>query len=368
MAFLTTGTPAFALVLNVYGWRYQIGPWVRKGYRVVVPDMLGYGGTDKPQDPSDYSTRRLCADLAALLDLLAVQRAVVIGHDWGAFTAGRFALWHPDRLLSLIMLSVPYTPPSQMYMPIEEVVKLAPNLAYQAYFADPASTSPIENDAPEPQDNHTRRGGLLELVRDTKVHKGPSVLNDKVRGSLATNTSCLTHGPQEFQIYLDVLSKGGMNGPLNYYRTSKHRYEEEKRAGLPTNLSPHLPVLFMWGTADPTTASSVIHKSRKFISRLQDVAFEGRGHWLMVEAKDQITDRVLSWLQDLTSQPPPTFSAFKPRDHRLHTPQAVTHVAWNCDGKKLAAAGIDKHPRVWCPEKSVSDSQSTTDDASFCRN
>ena len=59
----------------------------------------------------------------------------------------------------------------------------------------------------------------------------------------------------------------------------------------------------MWGTADSTTVASVIEKSRKFISRLQDVAFEGRGHWLMVEAKDEITDKVLSWLRDLTRQP-----------------------------------------------------------------
>ncbi|KAG6854360.1 hypothetical protein C0991_007865 [Blastosporella zonata] len=50
---------------------------------------------------------------------------------------------------------------------------------------------------------------------------------------------------------------------------------------------------------------------------------------------------------------PPTFSAFKPRDYRLPTPQAVNHVAWNCDGKKLAAVGIDKNPRVWYPEKGM---------------
>lgn len=59
-----------------YGWRYQIGPWTRKGFRVVVPDMLGYGGTDKPIHPSEYSTQKLCSDLAALLDLLGVKRAV----------------------------------------------------------------------------------------------------------------------------------------------------------------------------------------------------------------------------------------------------------------------------------------------------
>ncbi len=59
-----------------YGWRHQIGPWVRAGYRVVVPDMLGYGGTDKPLNPEEYSTKKLCADLAALLDTIGVLRAV----------------------------------------------------------------------------------------------------------------------------------------------------------------------------------------------------------------------------------------------------------------------------------------------------
>ena len=61
---------------NRYGWRYQIGPWVRRGYRVVVPDMLGYGGTQKPIEASEYSTKKLCADLAALLDLLEIKTAV----------------------------------------------------------------------------------------------------------------------------------------------------------------------------------------------------------------------------------------------------------------------------------------------------
>ena len=61
-----------------YGWRYQIGPWVRRGCRVVVPDMLGCGGTQKPVDASEYSTKKLCADLAALLDLLEIKSAVCI--------------------------------------------------------------------------------------------------------------------------------------------------------------------------------------------------------------------------------------------------------------------------------------------------
>ena len=86
-----------------YGWRNQIEPWRDAGYRVVVPDMLGYGGTDKPHDPAEYTTKKLCNDLAALLDLLDVRKAVLIGHDWGAYVVGRFALWHPQRLLALVM-------------------------------------------------------------------------------------------------------------------------------------------------------------------------------------------------------------------------------------------------------------------------
>ena len=49
---------------------------MRAGYRVVVPDMLGYGGTDKPLAAEEYSTKKLCADLAGLLDVVGVSKAV----------------------------------------------------------------------------------------------------------------------------------------------------------------------------------------------------------------------------------------------------------------------------------------------------
>ena len=51
---------------------------MRAGYRVVVPDMLGYGGTDKPLAVEEYSTKKLCADLAALLDVVGVWKAVSV--------------------------------------------------------------------------------------------------------------------------------------------------------------------------------------------------------------------------------------------------------------------------------------------------
>ncbi|KAF8329017.1 epoxide hydrolase [Amanita rubescens] len=273
-----------------YGWRYQIGPWVRNGARVIVPDMLGYGGTDKPKDPAEYTPKKLCDDLVALLDLLEVKNAVVIGHDWGAFTAGRFALWYPHRILALVMMSLPYTPPSPTYIPVQEIAKRAPNLGYQMYLADARSTADIEAN--------------LERFVDIVFKPPASGVDFTPQGAFEKfiRSECEVLTPeQERSFYLGHLAKG-MEGPLNYTRTYKARYNEEK--DLPANLNPDLPVLFIWGTQDLTTTSFLITKSHKFIPRLQDVALESIGHWVMVEAKDEVTEIVASWLKRLTSSFP----------------------------------------------------------------
>ncbi|KAL9713099.1 hypothetical protein Ac2012v2_004340 [Leucoagaricus gongylophorus] len=274
-----------------YGWRYQIGPWVREGYRVVVPDMLGYGETDKPEDIGNYTTKQLCADLVAILDLIGVHKIVIIGHDWGSYIVGRFALWYPDRLTALIMLSVPYIPPSPVYTPIQEVARKAPNLEYQVYFASQGSTTNIEANLrtflrlcfhpPE---------SLLDISKGEFWSKPLSQLTLEAENSVLL--------PQELDYYVQVLSKG-MNGPLNYYRTTKRRHEEELAAGLPSNLRPDLPVLFIWGTKDVTATPAAIRNAGKFVPRLQDITLEERGHWIMVEAKDEVTRRISDWLKGL---------------------------------------------------------------------
>lgn len=65
---------------------------------MIAPDFLGYGGTDKPTDIASYTTKNICADFAALLDLENISKVIVVGHDWGAATAWRFALWYPERV------------------------------------------------------------------------------------------------------------------------------------------------------------------------------------------------------------------------------------------------------------------------------
>ena len=63
-------------------WRYLVPLLESKGYGLVVPDMLGYGGTSKPTDPAEYVTSKMSRDLVDLLDNDGVEKAIAVGFDW----------------------------------------------------------------------------------------------------------------------------------------------------------------------------------------------------------------------------------------------------------------------------------------------
>src|ERR1700686_2107136 len=91
-----------------YSWRHQIPALADAGYRVAAPDMRGYGGSDKPPAIEAYSIKNMCADIGGLIAALGAERAIVVGHDWGAAIAYGTALFHPERVRAVAGLSVPY--------------------------------------------------------------------------------------------------------------------------------------------------------------------------------------------------------------------------------------------------------------------
>src|SRR3954453_3861966 len=63
-------------------WRHQARALVDAGYRAIVPDLRGFGGSDRPLEVSAYGVRHSVADMVAVLDALGVERAHVVAHDW----------------------------------------------------------------------------------------------------------------------------------------------------------------------------------------------------------------------------------------------------------------------------------------------
>ena len=87
-------------------WRHQVRALADAGFKVIVPDMRGYGASDKPADVAAYNMLFLVADVGAVLDHAGVERAHVVGHDWGAAVAWVLAAVAPERVDHLVTLSV----------------------------------------------------------------------------------------------------------------------------------------------------------------------------------------------------------------------------------------------------------------------
>ena len=91
-----------------YGWRNQIEFFANAGYCIWVPDQRGYNLSEKPVGVAAYNLDNLAADVVGLIDAAGRDKAIVIGHDWGAAVAWRVANQYPQRVERLVILNVPH--------------------------------------------------------------------------------------------------------------------------------------------------------------------------------------------------------------------------------------------------------------------
>jgi pimeloyl-ACP methyl ester carboxylesterase len=87
-------------------WADQLEALVEAGHQVIAPDLRGFGESDKPEPVEAYRMPVLVADVAGVLDHFGVERAAVVGHDWGAGLAWQMAFRMPERVERLAVLSV----------------------------------------------------------------------------------------------------------------------------------------------------------------------------------------------------------------------------------------------------------------------
>jgi pimeloyl-ACP methyl ester carboxylesterase len=87
-------------------WRHQVPALADAGFRVIVPDMRGFGRSDKPSVVEAYAMQALVGDVLAVLTDAGAERAHMVGHDWGAVVAWGLAALVPDRVDHLVALSV----------------------------------------------------------------------------------------------------------------------------------------------------------------------------------------------------------------------------------------------------------------------
>ncbi|ROW12116.1 hypothetical protein VMCG_00756 [Cytospora schulzeri] len=269
-----------------FGWRNQVPLLTSMGLQVIVPDMLGYGGTDAPQELALYSIKSVCDDLAELVrQVIGNDETIVLGgHDWGGAVVWRFALWHPEMLKAVFSVCTPYVGPAPQFYEYEDMVKVLPNFRYQIQLASPDVEREIGSDPDKIR-------GLLSGMYGGLGPEGERVFTTD-HGVHFDQLSRMGKSPlldeEEIEFYVSQYARNGMRGPVNWYRTRKINFEEErvllKDGEQPTIKAPSLMIVSTGDVALPPRMADAMDKH--FVS-LKKTTVDGT-HWALWDATEKV--------------------------------------------------------------------------------
>ncbi len=280
-------------------WRKQIPAVAEAGYRAVAPDMRGYGRTTAPKEVAAYDIHNLTGDLCGLLDDLGVEKALFVGHDWGAWAMWFMCLLHPDRVEALCNLSVAYAPRAAA-PPMQTAKQIFGDIFfYQLYFQDVGPA-----DAELAKDVRTTvRKFAWSVSGEAAEGRDPSMVVRKVgEGGFL---DMLTDPPHEMEwfskededYFVEEFSRTGYFGPLSWYRNIDSNWETTPQLA---DAKVKQPVLFIAGTGDPVVRMLPPDGMKDWVPDLRGIELvEGAGHWIHMEKPDEVNTRLLRFIADV---------------------------------------------------------------------
>jgi pimeloyl-ACP methyl ester carboxylesterase len=236
-------------------WRHQVDALEAAGYRTVVPDLRGFGRSDRPEGVAAYGLPVLVGDVLGVLDHLGVERAHVVGHDWGAALAWVTASVAADRVESLVALSVGH-PLSFGGAGLAQREKSWYMLLFQ-----------FEGVAEEWLSKDDWRN-----FREWSSH--PDV------------ESCIA----------DLSRPGALTASLNWYRAN---VPPESLVAEPLALPPvAAPTMGVWSTGDMALTEQSMTGSSAFVAdgRWRYERVDDAGHWMQLDAPDRVNELLLDFL------------------------------------------------------------------------
>ena len=245
-------------------WRHQVGALAAAGHRVLAPDLRGFGQSTRPDAVEAYRMRTLVADVTGLLDLAGVRRAALVGHDWGAALAWRVAMFAPDRVERLAVVSVGH--------PLAGVAAGLPQRQlswYMLWFLFPGVAEQV-------------------LPADSWALYRHWIWSDAQPGD----------DPDLDRQLADLSRPGALEAGLNWYRANNDPtlfpISDPTRFPLP---SVACPTLGVWSGDDPTLSEAQMTGSASYVTgpwryeRLDNI-----DHWVPVHAPDQLNQLLVGFL------------------------------------------------------------------------
>ena len=233
-------------------WRHQVTALAEAGFQVIVPDLRGYGLSDKPAEVEAYSLPLLAGDVMAVLADAGAERAHVVGHDWGAALAWAIASLAPGSVDHLAVLSVGH--PSTFRRTAEQREKSWYMLLFQ--FPGVAERWLTENN-------------WANMIR--------------------------AGHPDADQVVADIEANGSLVPGLNWYRAN---VGPETWVGPPVQLPPvQAPTMGIWSTGDfALTEVQMTDSAENVAGPWRYERLDGPGHWMQLDAPDKVNALLLDFL------------------------------------------------------------------------
>lgn len=248
-----------------YAWRHQLPLLADLGWRVVAPDLRGYGESSRPSGTENYRLERLISDVEALFEALGARRRLLVGHDWGAMIAWCHAMTHGASLEGLVIMNVPH--PAAFARVMRTSWRQRLRSWYVGFFQIP---------------------GLPEAMMT--AFEGRAVANTFV--GMAVDKSRF---PVEVtDVYRrNALLPGAMTAMINYYRANRDLI------GRYAGPSPiiEVPTLMVWGEED---AAISLETTQGYDSLVRDLTLRqlpGVSHWVQQEAPEAVNAILADWLK-----------------------------------------------------------------------
>jgi pimeloyl-ACP methyl ester carboxylesterase len=295
LVILMHGWPELGL-----SWRHQVPALVAAGFRVAVPDMRGYGGSDKPAEIEAYRLDVIADDMQGIATTLGAEPWVAVGHDWGAPVAWRCALRFGAAVRGVFALSVPHSaPPPIPFFDIVEAV-YPDRFFYMRYFQAPG-VAEAEFEA------HDWAASLKRIFYSASG-EGVAARSDRIVPRDSTMLESMDHPPAEplpfmpdteLAAYAAAFRAGGFSGPLNWYRNFPRNAADAHAYG---DQVIRQPAGFLAGDREVVLAMfpGQLENMRRLCADLRvEVSVPGAGHWVQQEAPAAVNAALVGFLQQL---------------------------------------------------------------------
>lgn len=306
---LVHGFPGLA-----FNWRRQIPALAAAGYRVIVPDLRGYGGSDTPEAVEDYDIAHLTGDLVGLLDALGVEKAVFMGHDWGGLVAWQMPLFHETRVAGVIGVNTPFVPHWMLWLHPDLVEAALPE--GQTFVADPA-VDPVAQMrdvySPDMYVNLFQNGKQADTAMDADPRYAVRSSYRKDLISAAewdTMPKEVAHmeyygqpvpdelpghdvlNAQEREVCVKQFQRTGFTPGINWYRNISRNWA----AGLGVDQTIRVPSLMVSAEHDVVLRPSMVDGMDDYVKDLETHVVADCWHWTPEEKPEELNQLVTSWL------------------------------------------------------------------------